>query len=145
MELVPKILKKEVDTVASFTKLVLAVKVGGLEITKSKPSGKGRIAPLTALPAVKVTFEGIRGVWSTLSEKDICGNMLIGTPVEPFCGPLVAELKVGATVSIAIVRLVTGVIVGFEVEVIISPSVAMPIVKALLFVSPLESVLSTTK
>src|SRR3990167_3253789 len=103
-------------------------------MTKSKPSGKGRIAPLTALPAVKLIFAGIKVVWSNCSEKVIWGNILIGTPVEPVSGPLIFAVKVGAVVSIVIVRLVTGVIVGFEEEVMISPSAAIAIVKALALV-----------
>ena len=103
------------------------------------------MAPPTALPAVRVMLVEVRVVWSSCSEKVMCGNMLMACPIEPLCGKLVAELRVGATVSMAIARLVTGVMVGFDAEVTISPSAAMPTVKALALVTPLESDLNTMK
>ena len=69
---------------------------------------------------------------------------LIGTPVEAFAGALVPALKVGAVVSMVIVRLVTGVIVRSAPEVTMSPLPATPIVKALLLVIPAVSDFRTT-
>ena len=55
-----------------------------------------------------------------------------------------AEFKVGAVVSIVMLRLVTGVMVGLVAEVTISPSAATAIVKALALVGA-DFVLSATK
>ena len=90
-----------------------AAYVGGFEITILRPAGKALIdVPIVVVPEVNTIFVLFIVEKSMFSLKPIPINVLIGTPVALFAGPV--EVIVGAavsTVSTLVVRVV-GVPVG---------------------------------
>ena len=101
-------------------------------------------APTGFPPVVKVMFAGTRVEKSIFSEKNIPINALIGTLVALFAGPEADVSKVGAVVSMVIAWVVSAPAKVGELTEVAMPFVAMPRVKALLFVTPLVSDFNTT-